>query len=169
MGTVLGMGTVRSMSTTMTTDVCGRVSVASSGLVYVPGQPVPVPLRYDLLALNQAYTTLLTERRQRANHAAPAVRFDRNLLAGTLLHNRSMEVADTLYHAATPNAELVGTLLEDAPRDPRELALHIYNRLDRSPGHARLQSDPRLVWVSISATRSYFTVRLSSVPAPPGG
>ena len=141
----------------------------SLGATRDPTQPRQAPrvaLRCNLNELNAAYIAILTYERRVITVQAPGVRFDKGQLKGTVLHNQFLESKDTLFHALGPFAELAGTFIDDDPHESQKVARLIFERLKSSPPHKVIQDDPGLVWVSVSATKSCYVVRLSRSPSP---
>ena len=144
----------------------GSWVIFSSAISVQSSQAPGIAPRCNLAELNAAYDILLTHERRLIAFQAPGVRFDKGLLKGTVLHNQLLESKDTLFHALGPYAELAGTFLDDDPHDPPKVARLIFERLKSSPPHRLIQYNPELVWVSISATDSYYVIRLSRSPSP---
>ncbi|WP_139921427.1 hypothetical protein [Hymenobacter sp. DG01] len=122
----------------------------------------------DLLELNREYVGALNYKRHQALASAPIVRFDSNLLFGTVQHNQRMQEQDSLFHDyATFHAELVGGIADVEPyrNNPRKLAHYIWSRFNASPKHAAIQQDVALQYVSISCSSNYFVVRLDTHPS----
>jgi hypothetical protein len=131
-----------------------------------PRQAPQVAPRCDLLSLNHAYISILNEERHRVDATAPTARFDRALLPGTVLHNELMERLDSLFHSLPlPAAELAGTLLDGDPTEPNRLARLIFERLKASPPHCVIQEDAERTFISISATKNFYCIRLSRIPS----
>ena len=120
----------------------------------------------NLSQLNQEYIALLNARRHEANPRAPIACFDINLLFGCWLHNATMQRKDSLYHAAGTLWELCGTLYnaEKYRNNPKLLAKYIITQLATSPPHAAIQIDGYLKFVTVTASKTYFVVRLSNEP-----
>lgn len=122
----------------------------------------------DLQALNNEYAVALMYKRRVTSPLAPAVHFDANMLAGTVLHNQRMAEQDSLFHDYLSfHAELVGALIdiEEFRDNPRKLARYIWTRFDKSPHHAAIQRDASLCYVSMSCSSRYFVVRLDDHPS----
>jgi hypothetical protein len=144
---------------------------AASGISKTP--PTPPRTSYfkppcDLQALNNEYAVALMYKRRFASPLAPAVHFDSNMLAGTVLHNQHMAEQDSLFHDYLSfHAELVGALIdvEEFRDNPRKLARYIWTRFDKSPHHAAIQRDAALCYVSVSCSNRYFVVRLDDHPS----
>lgn len=109
----------------------------------------------DLWALNIEYAAALMYKRRLASTLASDVRFDANMLTGTVLHNQRMVEKDSLYHDyLTFHAELVGYLIdiEEFRNNPRRLAHYIWTRFAQSPKHAAIQRNASLCYVSVSSS-----------------
>ena len=121
----------------------------------------------DLETLNAEYAAALNYKRRLACPKARSVYFDRNLLFGTVLHNQRMAQYDSLYHYLTFHAELAGSMpyTDEYKDNPRKLARYIWTRFNDSPGHAAIQRDTSLRFVSISCSDKYFIVRLDDHPS----
>lgn len=124
---------------------------------------------YDLQALNAEYATALMCERRLASTQAPDIRFDANMLTGTVLRNQHMVEKDSLFHDYLSfHAELVGYLIdiEEFRNNPRQLARYIWTRFAQSPKHAAIQRDASLCYVSVSCSNHYFVVRMDDHPTP---
>ncbi|TGE06097.1 hypothetical protein [Hymenobacter fodinae] len=104
-------------------------------------------------------------RRARHLHAA-AARFEPNLMYSAAVHNRRMNVRDSLYHDPEQhNAELIGTLYYVESWEPGKLARRIVRQLNESAPHRAIQEDS-YIYVAVSAEKQRFVVRLSRSPEP---
>lgn len=123
----------------------------------------------DLQELNREYVTALNHVRHQLDPNAPIVRFDPALFVLTVLHAAKMEQADSLYHASSPAlryaAELIGTKHSMQSQDVKRLVRFMLTSLQNSEPHCEFQSNVKLVYVSITATKNYYAVRLSDTPS----
>lgn len=131
-----------------------------------PRQVPHVEPRCDLVALNVAYVKKINEERRKVDPTAPTATFDKVLLVGTVLHTKRMAVLDSLFHDADNHvAELVGTLVDGDPVDPGKLARHIFAKLQASKaGHCEIQESGERSFISVAASKGFYTVRLARVP-----
>ena len=123
----------------------------------------------DLQALNREYIAALDYVRHQLDPNAPMLRFDPALFVLTVLHAAKMEQADSLFHASSPSlryaAELIGTKHSVQTQDVRKLAKFMLTSLQNSEPHCEFQSNIKLIYVSIAATKNYYAVRLSDTPS----
>ena len=142
------------------------------GLVAFPvaqAQVKPTPPAFvpacDLQDLKREYVTALNYVRHQLDPHAPMVRFDPALFVLTVLHAAEMERADSLYHASVPSlryaAELIGTKHLVQTQDAKKLANFMLVSLQNSEPHCEFQSNIKLIYVAVAATRGYYAVRLS--------
>ncbi|MDU0369092.1 hypothetical protein ACFPAF_01700 [Hymenobacter endophyticus] len=122
----------------------------------------------DLKRLNDEYVKLLEAKRKLLNPKAQKVMFTAALLPDAVLHNRSMEERDKLYHSDQAQAvELIGMSSEisNLQQDPKRIALYIWNIFNSSiKGHCEAQEDVEKYKVAVSCSQKYFVVRFQPIP-----
>ena len=139
--------------------------LASLASTAQPRQAPRTAPRCDLFVLNAKYLAILNVERRKVNAAAPIACFDKVLMVGTIQHNEKMQVLDSLFHDTnSPVAELVGTLLDGDPIAPDKLARLIFRRLKASEGHCIIQESAERTFISLAASKGFYTVRLARVP-----